>query len=172
MIQEANLHWRYLDTESNLIMPWYTLPALKWLKDQDTKNWNVFEYGAGYSTRWWVVNCRGGVSVDTSELWAKAMLANHITDKKEYIESCMYLQIDMGWDCIIIDGDWREDCIKFIQLLLNPGGYLIIDNYGGEDFPQDAVERTEELLKQWSKVIYKQPNHSTWATAIFQKPHE
>lgn len=163
MIQEALLTWRYIDTDSNLIMPWYTLPALKWLKEQDIKKWDVFEYGCGYSTIWWRLNSRAVISIDSSEDWAKAVKAE--LRMVNFSESLM----GAGWDCIIVDAEEREKCVQNCIAYLRQGGYLIIDNYGQDDFLPDAVERTEELLKDWTKVVHKQPNHSTWATAIFQK---
>lgn len=170
MIQEANLHWRYFDTATNLIMPWYTLPALQWLQKQEVSQWSVFEYGSGYSTRWWAANGKyaNSCAVDTSEIWAKAMMANHITEKKEYIKSCEeFIVTHYGWDCIVVDGDWREECVEFCIQFLKSGGYLIVDNYDSENFDP---KKTEHLLKDWEVTIHKQPNHTSWKTAIFIKP--
>jgi predicted O-methyltransferase YrrM len=170
MIQEANLQWQYVDTESHLVMPWYTLPALEWLKKQDVKEWRVFEYGAGYSTIWWRANADYVNSIDNDKTWATAMSTwwsgGHLTPRKEaYIGS-----IKGSFDCVVIDGDWRLECLEYSIPYLKPGGFMIIDNWGQDDFPPVAMERAEELLKGWTKVVHKQPNHSRWATAIFQKP--
>lgn len=162
MIIEANRHWQYTDTESNLIMPWYTLPVLQWLKTQSTKDWSVFEYGAGYSTIWWRLNCKELESIDHNSEWAKAVGAKFIQSKKAYIE-----QPIGPYDCIIIDGVHREECVEYCLPFIKNGGYLIIDNYGSEDYD---IARTQELLEEWTCVIHKQPNHATWETAIFIKP--
>jgi hypothetical protein len=161
MIREANLHWRYVDGE--IIMPWYTLPTLQWLKSINVSSWLVFEYGAGYSTIWWRLNCAGVVSVDTVELWAKSMGANYFKDKTEYIQACKNYR---GYDCIIVDGQWREECIEFCLPFIKQGGYLIIDNYGSEDHD---ISKTEHLLLNWQFELHKQPNHSSWKTAVFKK---
>lgn len=168
MIQEANLSWRYTDTESNLILPWYTLPALHWLKGKGTEEWSVFEYGAGYSSIWWQVNSFFHVAVEDNFVWAKAMGAKHISEKEAYIN-----ELDGYFvNCVVVDGKWREECARLASIHLSSGGILIIDNWDGstDEFPQDAVDRTEELLKDWTKVVYKQPNHTKWSTAIFTKP--
>jgi|SRR5690242_2857514 len=164
MIQEANLHWRHIDTESqSIIMPWYTLPCLQWLLQQPTKTWKVFEYGGGYSSIWWRLNSLLYKGIDSNEFWA--IVGNILfTDKKQtYIESCCFDK----WDCIIVDGIEREECVKWSLDYIKPGGYLIIDNYGSEDY---KVEETQELLKDWKVQYFRQPNHSTWQTAVFQKP--
>lgn len=167
MIQEANLHWRYVDTESNLVLPWYTLPALEWLKKQDVKNWLVWEYGSGYSTIWWRANCKLIQSVESDPVWGKAMGAYNCEYEGGYIQSCLRNEDSQLWDCIIVDGIYREECTEFCLKFLKPGGVLIIDNYGSEDYD---IARTEDLLKVWPREIHKQPNHSSWATAIFFKP--
>lgn len=158
--------WRHFETETNLILPWYTLPALKWLKEQDVKNWNVFEYGAGYSTIWWRLNCRKVISVDSNAAWAKAMSATHWGQEITF-PSAIIRNIASSWDCIIVDGIRREECVNACVDHLKSGGFLIIDNYDSEDYDPKV---NEELLSDWKRTIHKQPNHSTWQTAIFQKP--
>jgi len=171
MIQEANLHWVYQDTDCGLILPWYTLPCLQWLKSQDVNQWKVFEYGAGYSTVWFRLNCKEVISVDSNEAWATAMLSWFADEKDKYIRSIATTQTHAElYDLIVVDGAWREDCVNYCLDYLKPGGYLIIDNFGDEDYPQDAVDRTLELLKEWEVVVHKQPTHSTWCTAVFCKP--
>lgn len=165
MIQEANRHWQFTDTDTYLIMPWYTLPALKWLKKMDTRLWRVFEYGCGYSTLWWKVNCEFLKSIDSNEMWAKAMGAIYEPQKESYIAMVE------GWgkyDCIIVDGEHREECAIYCTEFLKPGGVLIIDNWketGGFD-----CSNIERHLQGWQCTVHQQPNHSDWRTAIFIKP--
>jgi len=167
MIQEANLHWVYHDTDCGLIMPWYTLPCLQWLKSQDVSQWKVFEFGAGYSTIWFRLNCEEVISIDSNAAWAKAMDATFMPVKAKYV----IYPLDSGvFDCIVVDGAWREDCVRECLDALKPGGYLIIDNWKQEDYPEDAAERTLELLHDWGFAEFKQPNHSQWSTVVFVKP--
>ncbi len=169
MLLEGNLEWRYLDTDSQLLCPWYTLPALQWLKQQDVSKWNVFEYGAGYSTIWWRANCSMITSVENQESWAKAMGAISETEKDSYVQCIDVGAFDLGehYDCIIVDGVHREECTEFCLPYLKQGGYLIIDNYDSENYD---INKTVDLLKDWPRVLHKQPNHSQWITAIFTKP--
>jgi predicted O-methyltransferase YrrM len=152
-------------------MPWFTLPTLEWLKSIDISQWKVFEYGAGYSTVWFRLNCKEVISIDSNEAWAQAMLAWFEDDKTKYIHSIAnektYGEL---YDLIVVDGSWREECVNYCLDFLKPGGYLIIDNFGQEDYPQDAVDRTLKLLEDWPVEVHKQPNHSKWCTAVFQKP--
>jgi len=172
MIREANLHWRYEDTETGLILPWYTLPALHWLKQQDVSKWEVFEYGAGYSTIWWRLNCRNVDSIDHNINWSNAMSAICEKTKDDYIEFIRFCiestTNEMGFDCVVIDGEHRKECLEYSIDYVANGGYVIIDNWGQEDFPD--TEFADKLLEGWEKQIFKQPNHTDWCTAVFRKP--
>lgn len=170
MIQEASLQWRY--TDGDLIMPWFVLPCLKWLKEQDTSNWSVFEYGCGYSTVWFRANCKEVQSVEHNEAWAKAMsvpcLSNNEQQGVDGDSYKLYVRevAKHYYDCIIVDGIAREECVKFCLPYLVPGGYLIIDNFDSENYD---IKQTEDLLSDFKCMIHKQPTHSTWQTAVFQK---
>lgn len=167
MICEANLQWRYYDTPSNLIMPWYTLPTLQWLKSIDISNWSVFEYGAGYSTIWWRIHCYDLDSVDNIKDWAHAMGACHREIKEEYITKIAF---NDPVDCVIVDGAWREDCARFAKDYIKPGGYMIIDNWQQEDYPVKSCEATDEFLMGWERTLHRQANHGEWCTAVWKKP--
>src|SRR5438034_48420 len=65
-------------------IPWYSYPAVTFLKDVLQREWKVFEYGCGYSTIFWNKNCARTVSVEHDELWF-----NHI--KNTYPEFELHL---------------------------------------------------------------------------------
>jgi hypothetical protein len=50
-------------------IPWYSYPAVAFLKDVIQKQWRVFEYGCGYSMIFWNQHCERTVSVEHDELW-------------------------------------------------------------------------------------------------------
>jgi len=168
MILECNRLWQYQQTETGLILPYYTLPCLEWLVKQDISEWNVFEFGAGYSSIWWRAHCNTLTSIDHSKTWAKGMMAEWITDKTEFIEYIAKHSKLEEYNCIIVDSEyWREECSAFCIPYLKSGGYLIIDNYESENYDPKV---NEHLFKDWPIQIFKQPNHSTWQTAVLTKP--
>lgn len=142
------------------------------------------EFGAGYSTIWFRRNCLMIYSVDNNQSWAKAMGANLEEEKESYITKAKFYSSTLesivtgsfkkaqgeenGFDCIIIDGAWRLECLQNSFDRVVKGGYIIIDNWAQEDFPH--TKEAEELLVGWEKQLFKQPNHSKWITAVFRKP--
>ena len=56
------------------------------------------------------------------------------------------------YDCIIIDGASRFECLEFCRNYVAKGGYLIVDNWGQEDFPH--TKEALELLKGWENVKF------------------
>lgn len=168
MIQEANLQWRYEDTETGLVMPWYTLPTLQWLKKQETRKWKVFEYGCGYSTIWWRVNSEQLYSIDSDPVWAYAMGAEFLPDENAYVSAIHSVWANRFFDCVIVDGLHRERCALTGYQLVAENGFMIIDNWeetGGFD-----CSRIKTMLKDWKLTVHQQPNHSDWRTAVFQRP--
>jgi hypothetical protein len=51
-------------------IPWFTYPAISFLKTVIRPRWRVFEYGAGGSTAWWAKQVATLVSVEHDPEWA------------------------------------------------------------------------------------------------------
>jgi hypothetical protein len=54
--------------------PWFTYPAISFLKDIISKEMKVFEFGSGYSTLFFNSNAGECFSVEHSEEWSKNLL--------------------------------------------------------------------------------------------------
>ena len=48
----------------NRPIPWYTYPAIEYIKQLDFSDKTVFEYGSGNSTLFWAQRCKKLVSVE------------------------------------------------------------------------------------------------------------
>lgn len=164
MITEAP-HWRTLD-EKGITMPWWTRPSLEWLLTLPLREMVVFEYGCGASSMWFLRNCKIAFGVDHNLEWLPNRpgykLAKSAT---EYIEEATRLV--NKYDLIVIDGIYRDDCTEYALKSLLPGGYLIIDNFEQPSADLAHWPKTRELTKNMPVMIYKEPGHPDWQTAVF-----
>lgn len=163
MLAEANLHWRYVDRD--IVMPWYTLPCLEWLKTQELSSWSVFEYGTGFSAIWWRDNVVQYKSVDSNSRWANIFGSKLETEERAYVHA---IGTKIIYDCVVVDGVFRNACIDFAKARIKPGGFMIVDNYDSSG--EVGITESDISLKDWGKVIFTQANHTIWKTAVFQKP--
>ncbi len=59
---------RPVDKDGNPI-PWFTYPAIEFLKERLTKEMTVFEYGSGSSTLFFAERVKEIISVETNKEW-------------------------------------------------------------------------------------------------------
>ncbi len=116
------------------VMPMYTYPCYEWLNSIDWTNCNVFEYGTGFSTLWWVKKKVNYYGVEDNKEWYDRVNGfmtqtgdvkfkdNHI----EYINSIY--EHSFKFDVIVIDGQVRFDCVKPAFDKLKDNGIIIFDN--------------------------------------------
>lgn len=154
-------NWRTLDNYGN-VMPWYTRPCLAWLIDLDLRFKRVFEYGGGVSTNWY--RLRGAIvsGVDSNPDWANGLRVE--SDKYKYLGAIG----NERYDLIIIDGDFRDDCAYSAIEHLNPGAFLIADNFEQPSADLPDWPKTRELTKHLPLTLYKEPTHPDWQTAVWQ----
>lgn len=166
--------WQYFDKDG-LLMPWYVKPVLDILQEMDLSNLNVWEYGLGASTLYYVRNSKRIDGVDSNEDWIKNV-NDTLLDSKLISKSCLKLEhekenyvnaIDTGvdYDIIVVDGIYRNECtIKAIQKS-KKGTTIILDNWLQESV-EIASQEVQDLVNQYPHEIYKQNGHPDWQTAI------
>jgi len=118
--------------------PWYTYPALEYLKQLDFSGKTVFEYGSGHSTLFWASRAARVVSVEHNESWydlVKSKIPAHCTllyePESDDYAAAIRLFPD-PFDVIVIDGlvtgRTRLKCARAAVARLRPGGMIILDN--------------------------------------------
>lgn len=175
--------WQFLD-KNGMVLPWYTKPFLDILVTWNTKNWDVFEWGGGYSTVWWAAHAKSIVTVDNNLEWMSAVqkylnqlnLTNVTIKNRELAKnadigeggelSTYVMAIDEDqklYDCIIIDGWHRNTCATKVLNHLKPNGILILDNANQASCDLNSLP-TFELLKKYKHYSFLQPGHKDWRT--------
>lgn len=146
---------RSLDAAGQPI-PWYTYPAIDFLRQLDLSEKTVFEYGAGNSTLFWAARAARVVSVEDDERWSErlksAVPANCTIVEEPDLQR--YAQVidayPEGFDIIVVDGPARGGtrlrCARAALTHLKAGGMIILDN--SDWLPDSArVLRQGDLLQ-------------------------
>jgi len=120
---------------SGACLPWYTYPAISFLKDRIRPDVSVFEFGSGNSTLWWSMHASRVISCEHHEEWYKAFQSK-LPESVEYlhreIEGGHYrdaiLAYDSEFQIIVIDGRDRVNCAMNSLAALSADGVIIWDN--------------------------------------------
>ncbi len=117
-------------------IPWYTYPAIEYIKQLDFSNKTVFEYGSGNSSLFWAGIAKSVISIEENEHWYKKLTESNkynnleiylIQQERNYFNKI--LDFPYNFDVVIIDGIFnRYECAKIAINKLNRGGFIILDN--------------------------------------------
>jgi len=129
-------------------LPWYSYPAIEFLKTKNFSNKTVLEFGSGQSTLWWAKVSKSVKSFEKDETWYKNIKENipnnvqviHLQEETEIeilntIEQILKLE-NKKYDVIIIDGLFRKQLCKTAMLYLKEFGIIITDNSEGYGFKE------------------------------------
>jgi hypothetical protein len=152
-------------------IPWYTYPAIEFLKQLDFSDKSIFEYGAGGSSFFWSKRAREVVSIEDDAKWYDIVSKNVVQNQKilfsrnksEYIQSINIS--NHKFDVIIIDAKYRLDCAGVAIDFLNVGGVIILDN--SDWYPDVAKYIRERDFIQIDFAGFGPINSYTWVTSIF-----
>jgi hypothetical protein len=122
-----------VDHEGNPV-PWFTYPAIEYIKQLDLSSVRVFEFGSGFSTLYWAKHCKQVVSVEDDQIWynrLKPQLSPNVeyifaANKEEYVNSIT--KQEGTFDLIVNDGIYRLDAAKAARPKLANDGFVILDN--------------------------------------------
>jgi hypothetical protein len=164
-------NWDCVDAKDNPI-PWYTYPAIEYIKQLDFHDKVVYEYGSGNSTLFWAKRCKKLISVENDKKWyekiKRAITSNnveyHLLEKEqEYVHSIH--RYENNFDVVIIDGIYRYQCAVEALKKIRGDGFIILDN-------SDWKEKTSELLRQSDLIEVDMSgfgpiNAYTWTTSFY-----
>ncbi len=153
-----------VDAENSPI-PWMTYPIISFLDERLRKDFRVFEYGAGNSTRWLAPRVQSIVSLEHDRHWVEkvapdlpsncAVHLREVNDSRSYgemsfgdgIEENAYVSFigELGerHDVIVVDGIHRLSCLRRCVDFLNAAGVLVVDNTN-----ESAFAPMRQTLKQ------------------------
>ena len=152
-------------------IPWYTYPAIEYIKQIDWKAKTVFEYGCGNSTLFWAGLAKEVVSVESDPAWhdkirprmpahCQLLLEPNIPSYIKAIE-----RPGTKFDLIIVDGINRFEAARHALPFLADGGLVILDN-------SDWHPKTSQLLREANLIEVDMSgfgpiNGYTWTTSFY-----
>jgi hypothetical protein len=156
-------------------VPWYTYPALEYLRQLDFRDSDVFEFGSGYSTLFWATRARRVVSVDDDREWASVLSGQLPENCELIIETDLYeypntiQRSGRSFDVVVVDGaargKTRLECSRRAIQCLRPGGMVILDN--SDWLPESASFLRESGLIQVDMAGLGPINGYAWCTSFF-----
>ncbi len=135
-------------------LPWYTYPAIDFLKYRTYEGRDVLEFGGGQSTLWWAQKARQVVTLEGDPEWYEkikhTMPGNvdlrlvsmrdadtNVAQVREVLAAKPLRQ----YDVVIIDGLYRYEMIAVACDVLATHGVIVVDNAAGYGFHEGFKER-------------------------------
>lgn len=140
-------------------VPWISYDAQARLARHLTPSSRVLEFGSGMSTLWFAARAGEIVSVEHHPEWyakIKGMLPQSpAVDYRLAADAATYCEIadEAGFNLVMVDGRFRDQCVAAGLKVLLPGGILYLDNsdHALDDYDGDvprAVTLIEDAARQ------------------------
>lgn len=152
-------------------LPWFTYPSIEYLSQLDISGKKIFEWGSGNSSSFFAKRCHSIVSVEHNEEWF-----SKVKETLKPNQSLFFEPDEMGYankiniiedtfDIIIIDGMYREQCVKEAFKNIKPSGLIILDN--SERYPDLCAYLRGKDLIQIDMHGFGPINTYCWTTTLF-----
>ncbi|GAK99342.1 hypothetical protein JCM19314_3387 [Nonlabens ulvanivorans] len=156
--------------ENESQIPWFTYPAIEYLKQLDLKNKLMLEWGGtGSSSAFFAKRVKGLYSIEHNEEWYKEVLSQEIPNHNLFLADSNYITIaddfNKLFDIICIDGIKRNACVKKSLSIMNKGGLIILDN--SDRSPELGSFLRKEGFLQVDFHGFGPINEYTWTTSLF-----
>jgi hypothetical protein len=133
-----------MDKEGNPI-PWFSYPAIDFLKDRLNSELLVFEYGSGNSTLFFSARVKKIISIETNKLWfdsiskklphnASIYFCDLSKDNNKY--NRFIKEANAKYDIIIVDAENRNEVILNLHENLKDDGIIILDNSDRKEYSE------------------------------------
>ena len=150
-------------------IPWFTYPAIEYLRQFDLRDRRVFEWGSGNSSLFLAQRTKEVRSIEHDRAWAERATEKLSNLRVEWVPPDAYAEAidrdDSIYDLIVVDAVERPRCAAAALKHLAPGGLVILDN--ADWFPNSAKTLREAGLLQVDMHGFGPINDYTWTTSFF-----
>lgn len=160
-------------------IPWYTYPAIEYIKQIDISDKRIFEFGSGNSSLFWASLAKEVVSIEEDGSWYQSRLEQKKMNMRIIFEennenyASSILKEEGLFDVIIIDGKVRDMCCKAALQKIKENGLIILDN---SDWGRkiDEIGSAVKILKRADLIQvdfcgFGPINDYAWCTSFFFK---
>lgn len=163
---------RPLDGEGRPI-PWYTYPAIEFIRTLRLDGCRVFEYGSGNSSFFWAQRVMQVIAVESNPVWADEVRSKKVENltlitlekKDDYVKAP--LSAGGQFDIVVVDGRYRRECAVVAADIVNDQGMIIFDN---ADWYPDACSLIRS--RGWLQIDFSGLGPIApfpWTTSVFIK---
>ena len=162
-------------SDYNPKIPWFTFSAIQYLESFDLSERVIFEYGSGFSTRYWTSRCKWVYTVESDRKWYDKIANDNFLNLNLYFEdnparfAKSIVDIEIKFDIIVIDAENRMDCAKVAIDCLKDGGIIILDNSERLEEREVCKFLRNSGFFQFDFVGLGMFNTYSWSTSIFLK---
>jgi predicted O-methyltransferase YrrM len=163
------------------MLPWVPYPAIRRIQNIIRSDWRVLEMGSGNSTLWLARRVKQIRSVESDRHWHRrveaglvglpAIIDYRLVDVERSPEEYWALSADeaRAYDFVLVDGLFREECIRSALRAVRPGGYIYLDNVDTERAAflilKEAVRKLDGAIELFTGFPPAQPTVTTGALA-------
>ena len=152
-------------------IPWYSYPAIEFLRTLDLNGKRVFEFGSGNSSVFWARKADSVLAVENDGAWAAIVQSFAVpnlrvieeTDRDRYVSTPE--REGGGFDVVVVDGRYRRRCAAAAARVVKAGGFIVFDN---ADWYPDAC--SDLRAQGWVQIDFSgfgPVNSYCWTTAVF-----
>jgi hypothetical protein len=192
LIHEPSMMLRRLAKRVGVLLhpgdPWLTRESVRFCQEHLTSEMVGLEWGSGRSTVWFAGRLRKLTSVEHDREWCNRVVRD-LSKKNLHHATCLFVPldhdpseptrpiynpvpryvavaqkfVDVSLDFVVVDGHYRQACIRAALPKLKSGGLLLVDNTNW--LPHAAWGIPEEWL-----VVHCSTNIMRDETTLWRKP--
>lgn len=128
-------------------LPWYTYPAIDFLRFRNFQSRSILEFGGGQSSVWWAKRARNVLTLEGDPAWFERIRTQMPENVKlvlvpmpdvrtnvEAVARVLETQENPRFDVAVIDGLYRREMVDFALKYRSADGVVICDNSDGYGF--------------------------------------
>lgn len=120
---------------------WLPYSLLRFLDDRLSRTMNILEFGSGASSLYFSRKVKHVVSVEDDKDWYNILLIKKpdnlslvLAETKDSYVNVQYPHLN--FDLVLVDGEFREDCLFKSIEYLNGSGVILLDDTNAPEFGQ------------------------------------